>query len=481
MAEHIDPATDPTLNPNLKSWLESANDVATDFPLTNLPFCTFTSPDVDDEAALSKIPDNELFDHIRPKLGIAAGDCVIDLDMLMHAGQFDAGKLNGQELDDEFFEVLHSCLHHGGLNELVGLEPEFARFLREQAQAFLLDGIPGGQQGRRLRQKAVTPMKDVRLTLPVTPPNYTDFYASVHHASNVGAMFRPDNPLLPNYKHVPIGYHGRASSIVASGTDIRRPHGQTNIENAPVPSFGPCKRLDYELELGAIVGMGNTLGEPIAIKDVARHIFGYVLLNDWSARDVQAWEYQPLGPFLAKNFASTISPFVVTKDAMRPFMVAGPARTAEDPQPLDYLRTSEQWGLDITLEVFIQSEQMRKAGTPAMRVSRGNVKDMYWTVAQMVAHHTVNGCNLEPGDLLGSGTVSGPGEDSRGCLLEMTWVGNGPDKKPLPRKAIELPSGEKRMFLEDGDEVIFRGSCQREGFKRIGFGECRGRILAARK
>lgn len=320
---------------------------------------------------------------------------------------------------------------------------------------------------------------------PCVIRNYTDFYASIHHASTVGAMFRPDNPLLPNYKHVPIGYHGRASSIVVSGTDIRRPRGQQSPPDdnpAAGPSFGPCKLLDYELEIGAFIGPGNTLGEPISIANARDHIFGLCLLNDWSARDIQKWEYQPLGPFLAKNFASTISPYIVTLEALEPFRAPGFSRGPTDPAPLPYLNDEQDraaGGFDITLEVFLQSADMLKRGLSPIRLSRGSFKDMFWSFSQMIAHHTSNGCNLQPGDLLGSGTVSGPTPESRGCLLELTWDGIGADGKPKPRRPIELPSGEKRVFLADGDTVIFKAFCEREGFRRIGFGECRGTILPA--
>jgi fumarylacetoacetase len=303
--------------------------------------------------------------------------------------------------------------------------------------------------------------------------DYTDFYSSIFHATNVGSMFRPDQPLMPNYKYVPIGYHGRASSIVVSGTDIKRPHGQNRSDAEKPPVFIPAKNLDYEMELGFFVGKGNELGQPINIKDAEDHIFGMCLVNDWSARDIQAWEYQPLGPFLAKNFATTISPFVVTMEALAPFRVPAFERDADDPQPLDYLSDESNkkfGGLDINLEVYIQTEKMRDEKIEPFLISRSNTKDLYWTVGQMLTHHASNGCNLQTGDLIASGTVSGPDKSERGCLLEMTWRGTAP---------IELPSGETRRFLEDGDEVIMKGYCEREGFRRIGFGECRGRILPA--
>jgi fumarylacetoacetase len=312
------------------------------------------------------------------------------------------------------------------------------------------------------------------MLLPAEIGDYTDFYASIHHATNVGSMFRPDNPLLPNYKWIPIGYHGRASSIVASGTHVQRPVGQTRDGNDGPPTFGPSRRLDYELEVGAFVGRGNSLGTPVAVDDAEEHLFGLCLVNDWSARDIQAWEYQPLGPFLAKSFATTISPWIVTLDALAPFRAPLAARPADDPQPLPYLtspRVSDAGAFDIALEVYLSTARMRDAGERPFCVSAGRFTDMYWTVSQLLAHHTSNGCNLRPGDLLASGTVSGPTKESRGCLLERAWRGTEP---------IALPSGETRAFLQDGDEVTLRGSCERPGRRRIGFGECVGRLVPAR-
>ena len=303
---------------------------------------------------------------------------------------------------------------------------------------------------------------NAEMLLPVAIGDYTDFYASVHHATNVGSMFRPDNPLLPNYKWVPIGYHGRSSSIVVSGTPVRRPQGQTRDESAPAPSFGPSKRLDYELEMGIVIGAGNAMGEPIPVGKALDRVFGFCLVNDWSARDVQTWEYQPLGPFLAKNFATSMSPWIVTLDALEPFRTRAFQRPEGDPEPLPYLH--DDVGFDIHVEVWLRTKQMSEP----VRLSRGNFRDMYWTVAQLVAHHTSNGCNLRPGDLLASGTISGPAKDARGCLLELTWRGTEP---------IQLPGGETRRFLEDGDEVILRAHCEREGLPRIGFGECRGVVI----
>jgi fumarylacetoacetase len=315
-------------------------------------------------------------------------------------------------------------------------------------------------------------MSEAELLLPATIGDYTDFYASIFHATNVGKLFRPDNPLLPNYKYIPIAYHGRASSIIPSGTAIQRPSGQCKAADAPVPTFAPSRSLDYELEVGAFVGSGNALGQPIAIHAAEEHIFGLCLVNDWSARDLQAWEYQPLGPFLAKSFATTISPWVVTLEALAPFRCPEFARSTDDPLPLPYLsstQNSQQGGIDLTVEVWLRSPQMQAAGMEPMRLSQAAFQQMYWTIAQMLTHHTSNGCNLRPGDLLASGTVSGPAPGSQGCLLEITQRGAHP---------IELPTGETRSFLLDGDEVMLHGYCQRPDRIRIGFGECRGTVLS---
>jgi len=311
----------------------------------------------------------------------------------------------------------------------------------------------------------LTPMSEVELLLPCEIGDYTDFYASIHHATNVGSMFRPDNPLLPNYKWLPVGYHGRASSIVVSGTAVRRPWGQTAEHPGGPPGFAPSRRLDYELEVGAFLGPGNPMGEAIPAEKASDHLFGVCLLNDWSARDVQTWEYQPLGPFLAKNFATSISPWVVTMEALEPFLRAPEPRAPSDPQPLPHLQTGTG-AYDITLEVWLRSARMDEP----VRVSRSHFASLYWTLSQMVAHHASNGCPLRPGDLIGSGTVSGPEKANRGCLLEVTWRGTEP---------LELPTGEVRKFLEDGDEVILRGWCEAPGFRRIGLGECLGRVLPA--
>ena len=361
-------------------------------------------------------------------------------------------------LEDQIVD-LHAAARDGRIDEPALLEPVL--------NAFMAKGITLAVK-QRIREldleRYSVPMAGAEMLLPVRIGDYTDFYASIHHATNVGSMFRPDNALLPNYKWLPVGYHGRASSIVVSGTPVRRPSGQTKDESNPAPSFGPSQRLDYEMEIGVVIGRGNALGEPVPVGDALEHVFGFCLVNDWSARDIQTWEYQPLGPFLAKNFATSMSPWIVTLDALAPFRTEGSPRAAGDPEPLPYLRDDVHF--DITVEVWLRTAKMSEP----VRLSRGNFRDMYWTVAQLIAHHTANGCNLQPGDLIASGTISGPAKESRGCLLELTWRGTEP---------LQLPSGETRKFLEDGDEVILRAYCEREGHPRIGFGECRG-VIAAR-
>jgi fumarylacetoacetase len=345
---------------------------------------------------------------------------------------------------------------------------------------------------RQAASRHLIAQSDVDMLLPAAVGDYTDFYASIFHATNVGKLFRPDNPLLPNYKYIPIGYHGRASSLIPSGTPVRRPSGQTRDGDADpnkvpnqvpnkvpnkvpnnAPKFGPTKSLDYELELGFFVSAGNTLGETIPIGEAEEHVFGICLVNDWSARDIQAWEYQPLGPFLAKSFATSLSPWVVTMEALAPFRTAAFTRGERDPAPLPYLfgrSDQEQGGLDLWLEVSLLSIRMREADIAPVVLCRSNFRDMYWTMAQMLTHHASNGCNLRAGDLLASGTVSGADKTARGCLLELTSRGKDP---------ITLPTGEQRKFLEDGDEIILRGFCEREGFRQIGLGSCRGAILPA--
>lgn len=444
---------DQTHDPSLRSWVESANDPETDFPIQNLPLCMFRT--AGDQAW---------------RAGTRIGDRILDLTAIESDLPTPA---RGDDREDRSFE--------GGAFGLFRQPRSVWTRVRRAVVNLLTDAGSAERIGRSL-----LPCNDAVLLLPHPIRNYTDFYASVYHATNVGSMFRPDNPLLPNYKHVPIAYHGRASSIVVSGTEIRRPRGQLPpVEEGGSPTFGASRLLDYELEVGVVIGLGNELGRPIPIEEAEEHVFGLCLVNDWSARDIQRWEYQPLGPFLSKSFATTISPYIVTMEALAPFRCPAMERPAGDPRPLAYLdseRDRASGGIDVTLEVYLQSDEMRRRGMSPMRLSRGSFRDMYWTVAQMVAHHTSNGCNLQPGDLLASGTVSGPTRDSRGCLLELTWDGDPWSDPPkivptTQRTPIRLPTGEERRFLADGDEVILKGYCEREGFRRIGLGECRGRIV----
>jgi fumarylacetoacetase len=358
----------------------------------------------------------------------------------------------------------------GSLNALMTLPAvEWSR-LRWALSELLSVGGKEAERAERDAKLLLCDMQRVEMLLPAEVGDYTDFYASVHHATNVGSMFRPDNPLLPNYKYVPIGYHGRASSLVPSGTPVRRPNGQRKTPSESAPTFGPSRQLDYECEVGAFVGGANSLGTAVPLVEAERRMFGLCLVNDWSARDVQSWEYQPLGPFLAKNFATTVSPWVVTLEALAPFRTPAYRRPEGDPAPLPYLASPENeasGGFDITLEIWLRSAKMREAGLPAVRLTRSAFEGMYWTLAQMLTHHASNGCNLRPGDLLASGTVSGTTKDSRGCLLELTSRGTEP---------VTLPGGESRAFLEDGDEVTLKGWCEREGAVRIGFGECGGAV-----
>jgi fumarylacetoacetase len=434
-------AIDETHNPELRSWVDSANAPTTDFPVQNLALGVFRANDG------------------RARPGVAIGDRILDLTAAAESKLLDADEA----------QILEACANEGALNPLLEAGPEQMRTLRSALSLLLRDD---SAQGRAARERAATLLvrsAEAELLAPVRIGDYSDFYTSIHHASNVGRMFRPDNALLPNYKWVPIGYHGRASSIIPSGQGVRRPSGQTRDDAQGPPVFGPSRRLDYELEIGAIIGRGNALGAPIPIASADAHIAGLCLVNDWSARDIQTWEYQPLGPFLAKSFATTISPWLVTLDALAPFRVPLAERGRDDPAPLAYLNDASDHshgGFAIALSVWLTSERMRGEGREPFLVSTGRYESsVYWTPAQLVAHHTSNGCNLRPGDLLATGTVSGPTPESRGCLLERTWRGTEP---------LTLPTGETRRFLEDGDEVSMRGRCERPGFRQIGFGECRG-------
>lgn len=411
----------------LRSWVASAHADGTDFPIQNLPFGRYRRAGSPDDF----------------RIGVAIGDQILDLQA---TGLIDSADMNA----------------------LMALDTDArARLRRDISQ-----GLQQGSAQQATWAALLTPQSDAEMTVPCRIGDYTDFYTGIHHATSVGKLFRPDQPLMPNYKWVPIGYHGRSSSIRVSGQTFRRPHGQTKAPDAAQPSFGPSRRLDYELELGYFVGRANALGQPVPIGEAEAHLFGVTLLNDWSARDIQAWEYQPLGPFLSKNFATTLSPWLVTTEALAPFR-APLTRPEGDPQPLPYLdgEFNRQAGVfDITLEVLLLTRRMADAGQAPERLTLGNASAAaYWSAAQLLTHHTVNGCNLQPGDLMGSGTLSGAAANEAGSLLELTEGGKRP---------ITLANGEQRTFLEDGDTLILRGWCERAGAARIGLGEVRGTVVA---
>jgi fumarylacetoacetase len=423
-----------TRAPAKRSWLESANASTCDFSIQNLPFGIFSD-----------------MRNPTPRAGVAIGDWIVDLTALRAAGRLDL------DADEDVFT-------RASLNAFIALGRDAWRSVRIQLSTLLDVGCPTLREDAALRERVFVPMQSATMHLPVDIPGYTDFYSSKEHATNVGAMFRdPKNALLPNWSEMPIGYNGRASSVVVSGTSVRRPMGQLKLPDADRPIFGACRKLDIELETGFIVGCGNALGEPIPCDEAEDHIFGMVLLNDWSARDIQQWEYVPLGPFNAKTFATTISPWIVTLDALEPFRVAQPEQS---PEPLPYLRHAGAHAFDVSLEVRLRPSGAHDATT----IARTNFKHMYWTMAQQLAHHTVSGCNTRVGDLMGSGTISGPTPDSFGSLLELTWNGTRP---------LTLESGETRTFIVDGDELTLAGWCQGDGY-RVGFGTCVGKILPAR-
>jgi len=436
-----------THDPALTSWIESANSPDTDFPIQNLPFGVFSRRG-----------------EVERRVGVAIGDKIVDV-----AESLGANLWTGEARD-----VARWC-DRPTLNELMQAPKDsLSRFRARLSE--LLAGTPGDEDAiNPLPPGALVQMSDAKMHAPAQIGDYTDFYASIYHATNVGKMFRPESPLLPNYKYVPIGYHGRASSIVLSGSDVKRPSGQSLPTGSSTPTFGPSQMLDYEAEVGFFVGKGNELGDPIAIADAEEHLFGVCLVNDWSARDIQSWEYQPLGPFLSKSFATSISPWVVTWEALEPYRIPAFFRPPGDPAPLEYLsldRDKNEGGIDLVIEVYIRSMMMRESHLRPSRLSAASLADMYWTPAQMLTHHTSNGCNLQPGDLFASGTVSGPERDSQGCMLELTRRGAEP---------VALPTGEERKFLHDGDEIILRGYLRREGAARIGLGECSGLIVASRQ
>jgi fumarylacetoacetase len=431
---------DHTHDAALRSWVESANAEDCDFPVQNLPFGAFRRSGQDEPL----------------RIGVAIGDQVLDLRQAREQCPWGAG-----------IDELLAPLAAGDLNRFMAQGSGARRTLRAALSHALAEG---SDQGPFL-ELCLVPQSKVQMQMPCRIGDYTDFFTGIHHATAVGKLFRPDNPLLPNYKWVPIGYHGRASSIGVSGQSFVRPHGQTFI-GGNAPRFGPCQRLDYELELGVFVGTGNELGLPKSMAQAEDDWFGMVLLNDWSARDIQTWEYQPLGPFLAKSFATTISPWIVTREALEPFR-APFERPAGDPMPLPYLDSADNRArgqIDISLQVLLQSAAMRDKGLPPHALSHSNFRDSYWSVAQLLAHHSSNGCNLQTGDLLGTGTQSGPQSGQGGSMLELSMGG---------KQALALPGGESRSFLQDGDCVILRAHCERAGARRIGFGECRGTVLPA--
>lgn len=427
-------ALDETHNPARRSWVPGA-DGHPDFPIQNLPFGVFSPP------------------GDAPRPGVAIGDHILDLAALAASGKLEGDALVAARAAGPTLNVMLA----------LGVSPR--RALRAALSRLLAVGGPEADLLPMLHAAG-----DCTIHLPCAIGDYTDFYVGIHHAMNIGRQFRPDNPLLPNYKHIPIGYHGRASSVRPSGTAFRRPSGQVMLPGATSPTMEPCRRLDYELELGVWIGPGNELGEPISVGEAAQQIAGYCLLNDWSARDIQAWEYQPLGPFLAKNFISTVSCWVVTPEALAPFRIAQPRRPEGDPAPLPYLhddKDQRSGAFDIELEVLLATQAMRDAGDAPQSIALSNTRHMYWTVAQMVAHHTSGGCDLRPGDLLGTGTISGPEAWQCGSILEATLGG---------RQSIRLGREEERRFLEDGDEVLLRARALKDGFVSIGFGDCRGRV-----
>jgi fumarylacetoacetase len=422
------------IDTNLRSFVSVPD--GSHFPIYNLPWGVFRSSA---EAA--------------PRIGVAIGDAVLDLKVLA-----DRGLLTGRSLADG------SVFREPTLNAFMALGRPAWREARRRVTELLCEDEPTMRDDSALRKAALHPRSAVEMLLPAAIGDYTDFYSSREHATNVGTMFRgPDNALQPNWLHLPVGYHGRSSSVVVSGTDVRRPMGQTKADDADAPVYGASRLMDFELEMGFFVGPGNRLGEPIPIDEASEHIFGMVLVNDWSARDIQKWEYVPLGPFLGKNFATSISPWVVTMDALEPFRVPGPQQG--DPEPLPYLRRTGDCAYDIELEVMLQSPKMSRPET----VATSNFRYLYWSACQQLAHHTSNGCNARPGDLLASGTISGPERHERGSMLELSWRGSEP---------IELSNGETRRFLDDGDTVIMTGCCESEGV-RVGFGEVRGTLLPA--
>ena len=422
---------DKTHDSNLKSWIEV--DEKSDFPIQNIPFGVYSPKGGGDL-------------HV----ATAIGNYVLDLAYLDEAGYFQNTEVEGTEI-----------FHEPTLNAFMSLGRKAWKDTRNVISHLLSKDTEKLRDNKELRELALVPMEDAEMEFPIDIGDYTDFYSSKEHASNVGTIFRgPENALMPNWLHLPIAYHGRASSVILDGGDIVRPKGQTNPPNAAKPSFGDSKRMDFELEMGLFIGTGNSLGERISVEEAEEHIFGMALVNDWSARDIQAWEYQPLGPFLAKNLATTISPWIITLEALEPFRCSGPK---QDPEPLEYLRNEKDSTFDINLEIHLKTEKMSEYDL----ISSSNYTYLYWDMNQQITHHTTTGCNLRTGDMLASGTISGPEKDSRGSMLELTWGWSEP---------IKLSSGEERIALEDGDTVLLKGWCQGKGY-RIGFGSCKGKLL----
>ena len=432
----------PTHDPQLSSWVASANDGNSDFPIQNLPHGIFRRKGTSEAW----------------RGGVAIGDQIVDMAAAVAAGVFSGEALPVAQAAAE-----------PTLNHLMSLGPKPLSLLRTA----LSKALQTGSTQEAALKPCLVAQGAAEYSVPARIGDYTDFYTSVHHATNIGRLFRPDNPLMPNYKWIPIGYHGRASSVIVSGQDFHRPRGQVKAPDADAPVVKPSARMDIELELAVFIGQGNALGDAVGIDAAEDHIFGLALFNDWSARDIQPWEYQPLGPFLSKNFASTVSPWVVTMEALAPYRVPF-TRPAADPQPLPYLASSAHsaaGGFDIQLEALIETNQMRQAQSAPVRLALTSYRHAYWSAAQMLAHHTVNGCNLQPGDLLGTGTLSGPTLDAACALIELTAGGKNP---------IHLPNGEVRTWVEDGDAVILRGWCEKPGVARIGFGDCTARVLPAK-
>jgi fumarylacetoacetase len=434
-------ALNRTHDASVRSWLEPANAPKADFPIQNLPFGVFRSRS----------------DREPARCGVAVGDCILDVSKVPEA----------------FHSTVHGAVTACGqdsLNELMALSPSALCAFRAQIFDLLAQG---NTKGQRLFERVLVPIEEAELLMPVRVAGYTDFFASIHHATNAGRLFRPDQPLLPNYKYVPVGYNGRAASVQLDSVAVQRPRGQLRKPGTDAPSYAPCEQLDYEVELGLFVGQGSERGIPVPVRNGWNHVFGVCLLNDWSARDIQAWEAQPLGPFLAKGFATSISPWLVTAEALAPFRQRAAVRPKGDPAPLPHLWDNddqENGALRVEIEAYLRTKQMRERGMPAHQLSHSDSNSLYWTPAQLLAHHTSNGSFLQTADLIGTGTISGADEGSEGTLLEITQGG---------RKALTLPTGEERRFLDDGDEVTLRARCERPGFVSIGFGSCRSVVLPA--